>query len=114
MKTWWWMRKMCYRIAACHFQNSDAGPSWTELLLKLIYSGTLSSFIKTWWWMPKMCYRIAASHFQNSDAGLSWTELLLKHILGYTLLIHENVVVDARHVFSDCSVPFSKFGCGTV
>jgi len=27
MKTWWWMREMCSRIAASHFQNSDAGPS---------------------------------------------------------------------------------------
>jgi len=31
-----------------------------------------------------------------------------------TLLIHKNVVVDARNVFSHCSMPFSKLRCRTV
>ena len=35
------MREMCSHIAASHFQNSDAGPSSTELILKHILWYTL-------------------------------------------------------------------------
>ena len=64
--------------------------------------------------MRDIFFRIAASHFQNLDAEPSGLNYFLKNTLWYTLIIHKKRVVDARNVFSHCSVPFSKFGCGTV
>ena len=63
--------------------------------------------------MRQICYRVAASHFQNCGAGLPGLNYFEKHILWHTLLNYTKVVVDATSVLSRCSVPFSKFRCGT-